>query len=84
MKQFTKKFLSKGVKSKKPTKGAVEYNAKRAEKILKMPKELYLELSSEFPYSKLCTDLGAKKGAISIFMSGFLCGWAEGNNKIKK
>lgn len=83
MKQFTKKFLSKRVKSKKCTKGAIKHNAKRAEKILKMPKKLYLELSYNFPRSRLCADLEIMKGSATTFMAGFLCGWAESSSKIK-
>jgi hypothetical protein len=83
MKQFTKKLLKRGLKENKSLRDWTEHNANRAEKKLNLPKKLYLELNFEFPKSKLNSDFRDKGNNSTLFMAGFLCGWAENNKKIK-
>lgn len=81
MKKFTKEFL-KEVQKSVLGKDYTNSNAKRAEKKLGIPEELYLEISKEFPKSNLCQYL--KNGnRETVFMAGFIAGFVEGNKKIK-
>jgi len=81
MKKFTKKFINQKLKIEMSIEN-IKYNAKKANKKLGIPEKLYLELSKEFPHSKLRQTLD-KTNSPTTFMAGFIIGWAEKNYKTK-
>lgn len=84
MKEYSKKFLNKSWESD-GSDGTMS-NAKKAEKRLGLPKELWLELSKHW---QVLADIFSNKDLRdehkinSAFMAGVVIGWVEKNNKIK-
>ena len=76
MKKLTQKFLKNGLIKSELTFENINWNAKRLSKKLRIPKELYLELSEKFPQSKLRQDCD-KANSPTTFMAGFVVGWIE-------
>lgn len=79
MKIFTNKFLSKNLGGR--FVDATKENAEKAQKIIGLPKELWLELSKESKNSILVDSL--EDNAYTIFMAGVAVGWAEKNDNVK-
>lgn len=83
MKNFTKKFINNNFLSSNVSIKNIYHNAKESNKKLGIPEKLFLELSKEFPKSKLRYSCDESGSTPSSFIAGFCVGWAEKYKKIK-
>ena len=82
MKKWTKIYLNipLSAKSQKKTLANIQINAKRAQKILGIPQDLWEQMTFESFCSEKAKSI---KSLPDMFMLGFICGFAECNEKIK-
>lgn len=86
MKRYTKKFLAKSVTNNKRDDTAK--NAKRAQKKLKLPTALWVELwratvSSNLAESIERSEITTRSMVYNAMMAGVVIGWAEAKRSIK-
>ena len=83
MKKYTKKFLNKVVKGKTSWDKTVK-NSEGAKRELGIPKKLYIELSENIAEKNLFRSIIELEDFEStLFIAGFVIGWAEKNKNIK-
>jgi len=81
MKKYTEKFLNS--KATKPSHyDNVYFNAQKAHTKLQIPEALWIELNWGLSSRPLIKSIPPKEKN-TMFMAGFVAGWAERNKKIK-